>query len=152
MARIEEHVSIHAPAERVWDVLTDWEGQARWMRDARSVRVLSERREGRGVVLRCATDLFGLVVDDDMEITEWEHQRLIGVRHLGMLIRGVGAFELEPLPGGATRFTWWEEVEAPFGAVGDALAALLVAPYVSRVFRGSLAALKDVCEREAPAA
>jgi len=146
VARIEEHVRIEAPVERVWAVLVDWEGQARWMQDARSVVVRSPRREGPGVVIRCATDLFGFVVDDDMEVTEWVEQRIVGVRHLGMLIRGVGAFELEPLPGDATRFTWWEEVEAPFGTLGDTLAGLVVVPYVARVFRRSLAALKRVCE------
>lgn len=146
LARIEEHVRIDAPVERVWAVLVDWEGQSRWMQDARDVRVLTDKREGRGVVIRAATDILGLVVDDDMEITEWEEPRLIGVRHLGMLIRGVGAFELVPLPDGKTRFTWWEEVQAPFGALGDTVAGLVVVPWVSRVFRRSLAALKAVCE------
>lgn len=153
MARIEERVRIAAPVARVWAVLTDWEGQARWMGDARSVTVLTPRREGLGVVIRAETDLLGLVVSDDMEVTEWrepgerdEPGAVIGIRHLGRLIRGVGAFELEPLPDGATRFTWWEEVEAPLGTFGDTLASFLIVPWVSRVFRGSLTALKRVCE------
>lgn len=146
MARIEESVVIAAPPGRVWAVLTDWEGQARWMHDARSVRVLGERREGPGVVLRCATDLFGVVVDDDMEVVEWVEGERIGVRHLRMLIRGVGAFELHPA-GDGTRFIWWEEIEVPLGTVGDALAQVLVAPLVARVFRRSLAALKGICEQ-----
>lgn len=37
MARIQTTTHIEAPVERVWDVLTAWEGQPRWMRDARSV-------------------------------------------------------------------------------------------------------------------
>lgn len=156
MARIEERVRIEAPVPRVWAVLTDWEGQARWMGDARSVTVLTPRREGLGVVIRAETDLFGLVVSDDMEVTEWgapseddAQGAVIGIRHLGRLIRGVGAFELQALPDGATRFTWWEEVEAPFGELGDTVAAAVIVPWVSRVFRGSLAALKRVCEEGA---
>lgn len=149
MARIEERVRIEAPVERVWAVLTDWEGQARWMADARDVTVLSAVREGQGVVIRCATDLFGLVVDDDMEVTDWRAGERIAIRHLGRIIRGVGAFELTPLPDGATRFTWWEEVQAPFGRFGDALAGLLVVPWVSRVFRRSLVALRDECQAPA---
>lgn len=151
MARIEERVRIDAPVTRVWAVLVDWEGQARWMADARDVRVLSEHREGRGVVIRCATDLFGLVVDDDMEVVDWREPdagegAVIGIRHLGWLIRGVGAFELRALPDGATRFTWWEDVQAPFGALGDTLARVFVVPWVSRVFRRSLVALRAECE------
>ena len=146
MARIEERVRIEAPPQRVWQVLTDWEGQSRWMADARSVVVLSAHREGTGVVIRCATDLLGLVVDDDMEVTDWCAGERIAIRHLGRIIRGTGAFELSALPDGATRFVWWEEIGVPFGRLGDTVAGLLVVPWVSRVFRGSLTALKRVCE------
>jgi uncharacterized protein YndB with AHSA1/START domain len=148
VARIEETVHIAAAPERVWAVLTDWEGQSRWMRDARSVTVLTPGREGVGVIIRAETDIAGLVVSDDMETTEWVDGERIGVRHLGRLIRGVGAFELEP-EGDGTRFIWWEEVEAPFGALGETVAEAVVVPWVSRVFRGSLADLKRVCEAPA---
>lgn len=150
MARIEATTHIEAPSERVWDVLTDWEGQPRWMRDARSVVVLTPHREGLDVVLRCRTDIVaGIVVTDDMITTAWQEQRLIGIRHLGRIIRGEGAFEVLPTPEG-TRMTWWEDVDAPLGALGERAAGLLVAPLVERVFRASLAALKRVCE-QAPA-
>lgn len=148
MARIEVSTHIEAPVSQVWDVLVDWEGQARWMHDARSVTVLSAHREGTGVVLRCVTDIAGLLVNDDMAVTEWVAQERIGVAHLGMIIRGVGAFELSPTHAG-THFTWWEEVEAPLGGLGEALAQALVAPLVTRVFRRSLAGLKRVAESRA---
>lgn len=146
MARIEERTHIEAPVERVWDVLVDWEGQSRWMVDARSVTVLTPQREGTDVVLRCRTDIAaGIVVTDDMAVTEWVPRERIGVRHLGRVIRGVGAFELRPTADG-TLFTWWEEVDAPLGLLGEAAATVVVVPLVSRTFRRSLAALKRVCE------
>lgn len=157
MARIEVTTHIEADPDRVWEVLVDWEGQPRWMRDAHSVRVLSPHREGVDVVVRCRTDIIGglrgaqrrggslLVVDDDMVTTEWERPRVIGIRHLGRLIRGVGAFELKPTSEG-THFTWWEEIDAPLGPIGEALATVVVVPVVRRVFRASLAGLKRVCE------
>lgn len=157
MARIEVTTHIEADPDRVWEVLVDWEGQPRWMRDAHSVRVLSPHREGVDVVVRCRTDIIGglrgarrrggslLVVDDDMVTTEWEPPRVIGIRHLGRLIRGVGAFELKPTAQG-THFTWWEEIDAPLGPIGEALATVVVVPVVRRVFRASLAGLKRVCE------
>ncbi len=147
MARIEETVHIEAPPAVVWRVLVDWEAQPRWMVDARSVTVLSPQREGAGVVLRCRTDIVaGLVITDDMVVTDWHEGVTVGVRHLDWLMAGVGAFELEPTRHG-TRMTWWEELDPPFGVVGDTVAGVLAVPHVRRVFRRSLANLKRVCER-----
>ncbi|MDQ3528484.1 MAG: SRPBCC family protein [Actinomycetota bacterium] len=146
MARVEVAVHIQAPPERVWDVLVDWENQPRWMVDARQVRVVSSHREGLGVVLRCPTNIAaGIVVTDVLVVTEWQPQRRIAVRHDGWLIRGYGAFELAPSAGG-TDFTWWEEIEAPLGPLGEAVAKALAVPHVSRVFRRSLAGLQRQCE------
>jgi uncharacterized membrane protein len=146
MARIEVSTVIEAPVERVWDVLTDWEAQPRWMVDARSVTVLTPHREGRGVVLSCRTAIAGgLAVNDRMVTTEWLERSKIGVRHLGPLIRGIGAFDLEPTPEG-TRFRWWEELDPPLGRLGDLVARMVVVPAVARVFRSSLVRLKALCE------
>ena len=147
MARIEAVTHVEAPVARVWERLIDWERQSEWMVDARSVAVLSEAREGVGVELRCRTNILGFVVNDDLSVTEWTEPSVLGVRPLGLLVRGVGAFELSETPYG-TRLEWWEEAEAPGGAVGDALAGVLIVPWVTRVFRRSLARFKRVCEAE----
>lgn len=145
MARIEVATHIAASPERVWEVLTDWEGQPRWMRDARSVTVLSPHREGTDVVVRCMTRIAGLTVTDDLVTTRWEPSQVLEVRHLGWLIRGVAAFDLEAVAGG-TRLVWWEEIDPPVGVLGEAVANVAVVPLVARVFRGSLADLKGLCE------
>lgn len=145
MARIEAVTHVEAPVATVWDRLVDWERQSDWMVDARSVSVRGESREGVGVELRCRTNILGFVVTDDLSVTEWTEPTVLGVRHEGLLLRGVGAFELSKTPYG-TRLEWWEEADAPGGAVGDAVAGLLVVPWVNRVFRRSLARLKRICE------
>ena len=148
VARIEATTHVEAPLAQVWACLVDWERQAEWMADARSVVVRGDKREGVGVELRCRTDILGTVVNDDMVVTEWEPPAVLGVRHEGRLVRGAGAFELTETPYG-TRLLWWEEAEAPLGGVGDAAAGLLVVPWVNRVFRRSLARFKRVCETPA---
>jgi uncharacterized protein YndB with AHSA1/START domain len=148
VARIEVSTHVEQPPERVWALLTDWESQPRWMIDARSVTVLSRQREGGGTLVRCRTDLLGRggpVVTDDMVVTDWDPSRTLAIRHLGRLIRGVGAFELEPTAHG-TRVTWWEEIDPPFGGLGETAASLVVVPAVRRVFRASLAGLKRLAE------
>ena len=145
MARLEASTHVEAPRERVWEVLVDWERQSDWMVDARSVVVLSDHRTGRGVTVRCRTNIVGVEVLDDLEVTEWEEPTTLGMRHVGRILQGVGAFELTETPYG-THVVWWEEAEAPLGIVGDAAAGAIVVPWVNRVFRRSLARFKRMCE------
>lgn len=155
MARVEERVHIHRPVHRVWDLLIDWESQPEWMQDAKTVTVTSPHRTGVGVTIDVPTNIaLGITVLDVMEVTEWEHQRKIAVRHTGRVIKGSGAFELAStrLPGGSegTIFTWWEDIDAPLGQVGDLVARYTAVPIVSFVFRRSLRALKRVAEERIP--
>lgn len=148
---------IHRPVDRVWDLLIDWESQPDWMQDARSVTVTSPHRTGLGVTVSVPTNIaLGIVVLDEMEVTEWVERQRIAVRHTGRVIKGSGAFEVAPtrLPGGAqgTIFTWWEDIDAPLGTLGDLVARYAAVPVVSFVFRRSLRALKRVAEERIPAA
>lgn len=146
MARIEVTTAIAAPVARVWEVLTDWDAQPRWMTDVRSVQVLTPHRTGRGVVVRVRTGIaFGFVLTDEVTTTEWIEGELLGVRHRGPLYSAVGAFELTPTDAG-TRLVWWDELAVPLGLVGDTASGVLFGPVARRTFRGSLANLKRICE------
>lgn len=146
--RVEVSRYVFAPPDIVWAVLTDWERQADWMVDARSVTVASGHRQGTGVRIVCPTNVLGLTVRDEMEVTGWVAGERLTVEHLGSVITGTGTFELEATPVG-TRIVWWEEVDPPLGAVGELGARLVVRPYVERLFSRSLDHLKRLCEREA---
>lgn len=146
--RIEVSRYLFAPATIVWSALTDWEGQADWMLDAEEVHVVSEHREGVGVRLRCPTNVLGLTVEDEMEVTAYDEERRLAIRHTGRVITGTGEFLLEPDEIG-TRVVWREEIDPPLGAVGEVGARTLVRPYVGRLFGRSLDRLKQRCEREA---
>jgi uncharacterized protein YndB with AHSA1/START domain len=146
VARIEATTAIEAPVERVWDLVTDWDAQRRWMSDVRSLEVLTRHRTGRGVVVRVRTDIgLGLVLTDEVTTTEWKEPELLGVRHRGPGYSAVGAFEFTPTETG-TRLIWWDELKVPLGIVGDTATGLLFAPFARRAFRSSLANLKRMCE------
>lgn len=151
--RLEVTREVAAARQVVWDVLTRWEEQPRWMLDAVSVEVLTPARTGVGVTLRCPTNLLGVIVDDVMRVTRYEEPAVLEVIHLGGIITGEGGFELEPLvaqsSGPGTRITWWEEVVPPLGHVGAWGAERLVLPVLERIFARSLARLAALAEADA---
>ena len=82
-----------------------------------------------------------------MEITEWEPEQAMGVRHDG-LVTGTGRFTLEPLDGGRrTRFTWEEDLTFPWwlgGGLGERVGGQAV---MRRIWRGNLDRLRTLVER-----
>jgi carbon monoxide dehydrogenase subunit G len=108
-----------APPERVWAVLADWERQADWMPDVAWIRVLGPERE-LGARLAVRTRVLGVPVATDLvEVTAWEPPGRLAVRHDGV-VGGVGEWALEEADGGATRFSWREEIRMPPPVLGDA--------------------------------
>lgn len=144
--RLEVSVGASAPRQVVWDVLTHWERQPEWMLDAKAVRVLTPEHAGVGVTIRCPTNLLGVTVDDVMRVTAWDEPRRLEVTHLGRIITGSGAFELVEEGPRRTRIDWWEEVDPPFGAVGELGANVVVLPILRRVFTRSLRRLATLAE------
>jgi hypothetical protein len=147
--RLEVTREIGSPPQVVWDVLTRWEEQPRWMLDARAVEVLTPQREGVGVTVRCPTLLLGVVVEDVMRVTRYDEPSALEVTHLGSVISGDGGFELEPGGRGTTRLTWWEEIDPPLGRLGAWGATTLALPVLRRIFGRSLGRLAVLAEAEA---
>jgi len=144
--RVEATRRIDAPVERVWELLTAWEAQARWMGDVREVRVTTPEREGTGVRIEADTYIVPkVVVSDPIVVTEWSPPHTLVAQHVGRLIRGIGVFELTPSEGG-TILSWWEELSVPFGSVGETVAGFVIEPPTRRRFQRSLAAFAEMCE------
>lgn len=132
MAELVVSVDVDASAERSWSALVDWERQGDWM--------LLTRVRAHGDRLEAVTGVGPFSVRDPMVLTQWDppHNSSPGrcvMRHTGELVRGAGAFEVEPLgsgPEGSTarsRVTWSEWFVPPLGLVGQ-LAWLTVRPLV----------------------
>ena len=147
--RLEVTCEVAAPPQVVFDVLTRWEEQPRWMLDAQAVEVLTPQRRGVGVTVRCPTRLLGVTVEDVMRVTRYDEPRALGVTHLGSVITGDGCFELAPVSGSATRLTWWEEIDPPGGRLGAWGATTVALPVLRRIFARSLRRLAVLAEAEA---
>ena len=114
-------VDVDAPVEQTWAGATDWDGQGEWMLGT-DVRATARNGEGVGGGIEAFTGLtvrgarLGFL--DTMSITLWEPPHRCHVVHTGRLVRGTGAFEVEPRGDGRSRFVWREDLELPLGLLG----------------------------------
>ena len=110
-------VDVDASVEEVFAAATDWEGQGAWMV---GTRVTPTRYRGRGVGGRtvAVTEVGPVRILDPMEITEWDPPRSCTVLHTGTVVRGPGAFQVQPRPDGGSVFVWREDLDLPFGVLG----------------------------------
>ena len=99
------------PAE-VWADVRDISSHVTWMQDAAEIRFVSDQHEGLGTKFECDTKIGPFSLTDVMEITSWEDERRMGVRHVG-LVEGTGEFTLSAVGSGSTEFRWEEELVLP---------------------------------------
>lgn len=143
MQSVTVSVDIAAPVSEVWNAAADLIGHVRWMADVESIEFGSEARQGAGTEMRVATRVGPFRTVDVMTVTDWEPPRRISVLHQGFFT-GRGEFDISPI-GGATRFTWTEEIEFPWG-VGGPIAAIVARPVLTLIWRRNLQRLKALLE------
>lgn len=140
-----------ADLQRVWDVLVDWQGQARWI-PLTTLQVLSPHDTGLGVSIAALSGRWlgrwpvGLL--DRFVVTGWipptDGRAELEVLHLGPWFTGEGVFSLRD-EGGRTRVACTELVTVPGGPLPDRLVRLAL-PALRLGFRLSLRRLAAVCE------
>jgi uncharacterized protein YndB with AHSA1/START domain len=143
MQSVTVSVDISAPVSEVWEMAADLASHGKWMEDVESIEFGSEVRQGTGTELRVATRVGPFRTIDVMTVTGWEPPRRISVRHRG-LFTGRGEFEISAV-GGATRFTWTEEIDFPW-RVGGPIGAIVARPILTRIWRRNLQRLKALLE------
>jgi hypothetical protein len=138
--RVEVGVTLPVRPDTAWSILTRWEEQPWWMKDADRVEVLSRHREGLGVRLAVRTRVFNVpAFTEELEVTGWEPPERLEITHRSFL-RGRGVWTLEAVPGG-TDFTWLEDVALPVPVLGE-LALLAYRPFLRHLMRGALDGLR----------
>ena len=131
---------IERSPEEVWADVRDIDSHVTWMQDAAEIRFLTTHREGTGTRFECDTKVGPLSLTDVMEITAWEDERRMGVRHVG-LVEGTGEFTLMELPGDRTEFRWEEDLSFPW-FMGGPIGAFFARPVLRWIWRRNLARLK----------
>lgn len=144
--RVGSSVVLPAEPTAAWEVLLRWEDQARWMKDADSVEVLTTRRQGVGTRIAVRTRVWKVpLFTEQLEVVLWDPPRRLVMAHRSF-VRGVGTWVLAP-EGAVTRFTWTEELSLPVPVLGE-LALLGYRPFLRRLMRVGLARLKELLALE----
>jgi uncharacterized protein YndB with AHSA1/START domain len=134
---------IDAPIERVWAVLADVEGQPRWMREMKAVRLLDPSPVGVGTRGEATVRVFGLAVTDPVTITEFEPPVRFAIRHEGTFA-GQGVITLEAGADLTTTIVRWDEtLVAPVIPFAWRAAA---EPVFGHIFQADLEHLRDLVE------
>lgn len=140
-------IDVNAPAERVWQMITDWPGQSDWMLGTRIEVTGGDDARRLGGTFRAFTGIGPLGAWDPMEIVEWDPPKRCVVRHLGNVVQGDGVFEVVDLGPERSRFLWTELLDLPLGALGR-----FGWPIARPVFRAgveySLRKMAQQCEAE----
>ena len=147
MARITVSVDIDATPQRVWAVVEPVERHVDWMHEAVAIRFDGEQTRGVGTRFWCDTKVGPIKLVDTMEITAWEPEHSMGVRHIGM-VTGSGQFTLTPIDlDRRTRFTWSEELIFPWwlgGPVGAFVGGKVV---LAAIWKRNLRDLRRLVEQ-----
>jgi len=128
-----------SPAQ-VWADVRDIASHVDWMHDAVEIRFLSNAREGLGTRFECDTKVGPFSLTDVMEITAWDDEQRMGVRHVG-LVEGTGEFTLRDLGSNRTEFRWQEDLFFPW-FMGGPIGAFLARPILRFIWNRNLARLK----------
>jgi uncharacterized protein YndB with AHSA1/START domain len=134
--RVEADGYLPVSPDEAWQALLRWEEQARWIRDADSVRVLSPHRAGLGVRIAVKSRVYHVpLFTEELEVTRWEPPHVLEMTHRSF-IRGVGTWALEPQGNGA-RLRWSEDLALPVPVLGE-LALRVYRPFLGRLMRTAL--------------
>ncbi|MFI6999967.1 SRPBCC family protein [Nocardia sp. NPDC050175] len=140
---------ISAAPQRLWDLLTDWENQGEWMREASDFEVTSPHRSGVGVTVATTVRIAGIATRDRIRVDVWEPPAESAPAHLGIVHlgwgKGRGDIHLTELPNAHTHLDWTERLQPPLGLAGAAGMHLL-APLFVHTFRRDLARLRSTAE------
>ncbi|MFI6169261.1 SRPBCC family protein [Nocardia sp. NPDC051052] len=144
---------ISAAPQRLWELLTDWENQGEWMREASDFEVTSPLRAGVGVTVATTVRIAGIATRDRIRVDIWQppdesNPGHLGIEHLGW-VKGRGDIRLTAQSHGHTRLDWTERLQPPLGLAG-ATGMRLFAPLFAHTFRRDLTLLSALAERTPP--
>ncbi len=137
-------ITIRAPIDEVWDVVSDIERQPLWMEEMKSVRMTSPGPIGVGSRGEADVRIFLIGVVDPVEVDVYDPPTRFGIRHVGTFT-GEGRITLEAIDAGRTLVRWDERLVPPFF---PNLGQLVQKPILGAIFQADLERLKEIVESQ----
>ena len=144
LTHLELAIDIQAPALSVWNGITNWPAQGKWMMGTK-VHSLDGDGHAQDARIEAFTGIGKLGFLDTMTITLWEPPLRCDVVHTGKVVRGTGTFQVTSIHEHASRFLWAEDLEIPLGIVGK-LGFSLIKPFFIWGIKKSLAKFAHLVE------
>lgn len=114
MATLVVGRDVAAPAEQMWQVITDWPSHGRWV--PLTTVTVTTRTDGPGTRFVGRTGVGRLGFDDPMEVVRWEppgpdRTGTCTLRKTGTVVLGWAQITVEPQGRDRCRVTWTEDVD-----------------------------------------
>jgi uncharacterized membrane protein len=135
-------ITIAAPIDEVWDVLSDIEHQPLWMGEMKAVRLRSPGPVGVGTRAEADVRIFLVGIVDPVEVDVYDPPTRFGIRHVG-IFGGEGRFTLEAIDGERTLVRWDERLVPPFFPY---LGQILQKPILGAIFQTDLERFREIVE------
>lgn len=144
MSIITKEISIDATPERVWDVLSDYNGISDWSPSVQSAEGTSDNEQGLGAVRACAVSGLG---DIEETVIDWKDGDYLTVEltPFGPMKKSISTWSIRE-SGDETIVRASVEFQAKYGFVGVLMEKLMMRGKFSKVIGESLEGLRHFCE------
>ena len=117
--QVRESIEITAPPEPIWPLLVEPDNVLEWYPTLRRFQYEDAGRRGPGARVYAEEKASGMLMKLHFVISEWVENRVLALHMTaGTGVKGYDQrWAVEPLPAGS-RFTFEEQVELPYGALG----------------------------------
>ena len=124
--KVQDSIEITAPQEKIWPFLVEPDNVLKWCKTFKKFEYTTQQRSGVGTPFYVEEKAGGPLMKLNFAATEWVENKKLAFK----MTSGTGVknyeqiWTLEPTASGST-FTFAEEVELPFGIIGNLIGAIL---------------------------
>lgn len=144
--RVRRSIEITAPPEKIWPFLADPKKILKWCITFKKFEYTSEKHSGVGAAFYVEEKATGPLMKLNFKVREWtENERIAFSMTSGSGVKGYEqSWTIKASPAGS-RFTFMEDVELPFWAIGKLIGVVVRRSSAAHV-REMLAKLKSLAE------